>query len=77
MKTLLITGGSSGIGLATVQYFVSKQWQVFELSRSGNSSEGIYHIYCDVTDESSVQNAVAEVMKHTNHIDVEIGRAHV
>lgn len=75
MNTLLITGGSSGIGLATVQYFVSKQWQVFELSRSGNSSEQVSHIYCDVTDESSVQQALVEVMKHTNHVDVVISNA--
>jgi hypothetical protein len=35
MKTLLLTGGSSGIGLHTVQLFAEKGWTVFELSRSG------------------------------------------
>ena len=75
MKTLLITGGSSGIGLATVQLFVKKGWQVFELSRSGKSSEGVHHISCDVTDESSVQLAIEEVMKHTSVIDVGVSNA--
>jgi NAD(P)-dependent dehydrogenase (short-subunit alcohol dehydrogenase family) len=75
MKTLLITGGSSGIGLATVQLFVEKGWQVFELSRSGKSSEGVHHISCDVTDESSVQLAIEEVMKHTSVIDVVVSNA--
>ena len=75
MNTLLITGGSSGIGLATVQYFVSKQWQVFELSRSGSSSEQVHHIYCDVTDEGSVHKALAEVMTLTDHLDVVISNA--
>lgn len=75
MKTLLITGGSSGIGLATVQFFASKGWQVFELSRSGHSSPSVIHIPCDVTSEASVLSAVAEVMKHTSHLDVVISNA--
>ena len=75
MRTLLITGGSSGIGLATVQLFVSKGWMVFELSRSGVSSPSVTHIHCDVTDETSVQNAVAEVMQNTESIDVVISNA--
>ena len=62
MKTLLITGGSSGIGLATVELFAAKGWQVFELSRSGLSHDSVIHISCDVTNEQSVQAAVEEVM---------------
>ena len=75
MKTLLITGGSSGIGLAAVQLFVAKGWQVIELSRSGQSSPSVVHIPCDVTSEQSVQAAVAEAMNHTSHLDVVISNA--
>ena len=75
MRTLLITGGSSGIGLATVQLFASKGWQVFELSRSGHSHDSILHIYCDVTNEESVELAVQEAMGHTDHLDVVISNA--
>lgn len=75
MRTVLLTGGSSGIGLAAVQLFVSKGWRVIELSRSGQSSASVVHIHCDVTDENSVQSAVEEAMKHTDYIDVVVSNA--
>ena len=61
--TLLITGASSGIGKAAAALFAERGYQVFDLSRRGTIS-------CDVTDEASVQRAVAEVMRRTDHIDV-------
>lgn len=75
MKTLLLTGGSSGIGLTTVQLFAKKGWRVFELSRSGVSMDGITHIPCDVTDEQSVRDAVSLVMSLTDSLDVVISNA--
>lgn len=75
MKTLLLTGGSSGIGLTTVQLFAEKGWRVFELSRHGKTTSAITHVYCDVTDEDSVQAAMAEVMSQTDHLDVVISNA--
>lgn len=61
--TLLITGASSGIGKAAAALFAERGYQVFDLSRRGT-------IPCDVTDEASVQSAVAEVMRRADHIDV-------
>ena len=79
MQTLLITGGSSGIGLATVQHFAHRGWRVFELSRHGKSyTEGkgeIVHFDCDVCDEYNVQEAVKRVMAVTDHLDVVISNA--
>ena len=74
-KTLLITGGSSGIGQATAKLFVDKGWQVFELSRSGKSENGIVHVDCDVTHQDQVRHAVASVLEQTNQIDVLISNA--
>lgn len=74
-KTLVLTGGSSGIGLATVQLFNREGWQVFELSRHGVSHDGITHIHCDVTDEGSVRQAIGEVRAKSDHIDVVISNA--
>ncbi|MFZ2664180.1 MAG: SDR family NAD(P)-dependent oxidoreductase, partial [Patescibacteria group bacterium] len=36
MKTLLITGGSRGIGLATVKEFLGNEYKVITTSTSGN-----------------------------------------
>lgn len=62
-KSLLITGGSSGIGAATVRLFRSQGYRVFDLSRRGT-------IPCDVTSEESIRQAVEEVFRQTDHIDV-------
>ncbi|MBO4250101.1 MAG: SDR family oxidoreductase [Paludibacteraceae bacterium] len=85
MKTLVISGGSSGIGKATASLFAERGWRVFELSRHGKESkvesrktkaEGeIVHVTCDVTDEASTRAAVAEVLKQTERIDVVISNA--
>ena len=75
MKTVLLTGGSSGIGKAAVELFATRGWQVFELSRHGHSHDGITHIDCDVCDEANVSEAVAQVMEQTDHLDVVISNA--
>lgn len=73
--TILITGGSSGIGAATCDYFARRGWTVFELSRHGQSATNIIHIDCDVCDETSVRNAIAQVLTLTDHFDVVISNA--
>lgn len=75
MKTLVITGGSSGIGLATTSLFAERGWCVFELSRHGVSREGVTHIDCDVCDADSVHQAIAAVLRQTDRIDVVISNA--
>lgn len=75
MRTLVISGGSSGIGKATASLFAERGWRVFELSRSGASQEGIVHVDCDVTSEESCRQAIAQVLKQTDTIDVVISNA--
>lgn len=75
MNTLLITGGSSGIGKATAELFATKGWRVFELSRHGQSSDTITHVDCDVCDKHSVQTAVQTVLSAVDHLDVVISNA--
>ena len=75
MRTLVISGGSSGIGKATASLFAERGWCVFELSRHGASREGIIHVDCDVCDEQSTRQAMAQVLAQTDHIDVVISNA--
>lgn len=74
-KTLVITGGSSGIGLATATLFQQNGWTVYELSRHGKSHEGITHIDCDVVSPESVRAAIHEVLQLSPTIDVLISNA--
>ncbi|MBQ2540122.1 MAG: SDR family oxidoreductase [Paludibacteraceae bacterium] len=82
MQTLVLTGGSSGIGKATATLFAERGWRVFELSRRDvqrdkvqGTKEAITHITCDVTSEDSCRAAIAEVLKQTERIDVVISNA--
>jgi NAD(P)-dependent dehydrogenase (short-subunit alcohol dehydrogenase family) len=75
MKTLVISGGSSGIGKATAMLFAERGWRVFELSRHGKTNGGITHVDCDVCDEESTRAAITEVLKQTDTIDVAISNA--
>ena len=75
MQTLVISGGSSGIGKSTASLFAERGWCVFELSRHGQSHDGITHVNCDVCDEQSCLAAIAQVLKQTDHIDVVISNA--
>ena len=75
MLTLVISGGSSGIGLATANLFAAKGWRVYELSRSGKSHDGITHINCDVTSFPLTQKAIEEVIAQEGHIDLVVCNA--
>ena len=55
--------------------FAERGWRVFELSRHGQSQDGIIHVTCDVCDSTSAQNAIQEVMTQTDRIDVVISNA--
>ncbi len=75
MKTVVITGGSSGIGKATAELFAERGWRVFEWSRSGQSSDKVTHISCDVTKPEQTQAAARQVLDQAGQIDVFISNA--
>ena len=74
-KTLIITGGSSGIGRATAIFFATRGYKVYELSRHGSDVDGITHIDCDVTRSDDCRMAASRVIEEVGHIDVMISNA--
>ena len=74
-KTVVITGGSSGIGLETARLFSKKGYRVYELSRRNCENEGITHIGCDVSDRESVCNAVARIVDEAGRIYILVNNA--
>lgn len=75
MRTVLISGGSSGIGQATARYFAHHGYRVYELSRSGVSQGGITHISGDVTLVEDCRSAVRQIVEKEGMIDVLICNA--
>lgn len=75
-KVIIITGGSSGIGLSTAKLFRSSGCRVYELSRRDIiHQDGVIHITTDVTDEVAVTRAMALVEEKEGRVDILICNA--
>ncbi|WP_221393575.1 SDR family oxidoreductase [Dyadobacter sp. NIV53] len=76
MKTILITGASTGIGKATALYFADKGWNVIATMRNlvpDSALAGKTNITClqlDVTDNVSIESAVQKAISKFGKIDV-------
>lgn len=84
MRTVLITGGSRGIGAQAVRDFSAAGYRVAFLYRSSAEAAqalanetGAQAICCDVRDATSVAAAVAQAQRVLSHIDVLINNAGV
>ena len=80
MKTVIITGTSSGIGLDLVKIFDSSGYRVISLSRNDlpnttNFSENVNHINFDITNNSDVNSLVVLIKSKYSNIDVLINNA--
>lgn len=59
-RTVLVTGGNRGIGLAIARSFAEAGDKVVVTHRSGTAPEGLEGVVCDVTDSTSVDAAFTE-----------------
>jgi NAD(P)-dependent dehydrogenase (short-subunit alcohol dehydrogenase family) len=79
-KAVLITGCSSGIGRATAEHLAEKGWNVYATARRPESiadleSKGCKLLALDVTDEASMQQAVAAVEQAEGAVGVLVNNA--
>lgn len=58
-RTVLVTGGNRGIGLAIARSFAQAGDRVVVTTRSGDAPEGLDAVPCEVTDSASVDAAFA------------------
>lgn len=81
MKTILITGASSGIGAATAQHFQANGWNVVATMRSPEAAtelaglENVLVTRLDVTDSSTIEAAVSQAVQQFGGIDVLLNNA--
>ncbi len=71
----LVTGGSAGIGWATCDALTARGWTAVGASRRATADAGWEAVAMDVTDEASVDAAVAEVIARHGRIDAVVAGA--
>ncbi len=84
-KRVLVTGGASGIGAATVERFISEGSAVCILDMDAEACErtkkdldGLADfVVCDVRDREAVKSAIRQVVAHVGGIDILINNAGV
>lgn len=81
MKTIVITGSSSGIGKATAKYFAEQGWTVAATMRKPenetelNQIENVSLYALDVTDDTSIATATEQILSDFGTVDVVLNNA--
>ena len=73
-RSVLVTGGSRGIGLATARALADAGHRVTVTSRSA-APEGLHAVRCDVTSTDDVDRAFTETEAHQGPVEVLVSNA--
>jgi 3-oxoacyl-[acyl-carrier protein] reductase len=76
-RSVLVTGGNRGIGLAIARAFAEAGDAVTITHRSGDPPNGLAGVRCDVTDSASVEAAFALVEDRQGPVEVVVANAGV
>jgi len=74
-RSVLVTGGSRGIGLAIARAFTDAGDDVAVTSRSGQAPDGLFAVACEVTDPASVEEAFTAVEARNGPVEVLVANA--
>src|SRR5687768_16621900 len=85
-KTVIVTGGAAGIGVACVRAFAAERAQIAFLDRDGERGErladelkrsgaSILFLSAELTDERACRDAVAEAERAFGRVDVLVNNA--
>jgi 3-oxoacyl-[acyl-carrier protein] reductase len=74
-RSVLVTGGNRGIGLAIARAFAEAGDKVAVTYRSGEPPEGLLGVKCDITDSEQVEQAFKEVEAAHGPVEVLVANA--
>ena len=74
-RSVLVTGGSRGIGLAAAYAFAAQGDRVAVTYRSSEAPEGLFSVKCDVTNTAEVEAAFATIEAEHGPIEVLVANA--
>jgi 3-oxoacyl-[acyl-carrier protein] reductase len=74
-RSVLVTGGNRGIGLAIAQAFAKQGDKVAITHRGSGAPEGMLGVHCDVTDSAAVDAAFTAVEAANGPVEILIANA--
>ncbi|GAA2811461.1 MULTISPECIES: 3-oxoacyl-ACP reductase FabG [Crossiella] len=74
-RSVLVTGGNRGIGLAIARAFAEQGDKVAITHRGSGAPEGLFGVQCDVTDAAQVDRAFSEVEAQHGPVEVLVSNA--
>ena len=74
-RTVLVTGGNRGIGLAIAQAFAKQGDKVAVTHRGTGAPEGLFGVQCDITDPAAVDTAFSAVEAELGPVEVLVANA--